>query len=47
LAKEQEAGIKFLAQVLKANDEAFLLTFDVNVDLMQDITGDLHLLTRA
>jgi VWFA-related protein len=47
LAKEQEAGNRFLAQVLKAKDEAFLLTFDVNVDLMQDITGDLHLLTRG
>ncbi len=47
LPKEQEAGNRFLAQVLKPNDEAFLLTFDVNVDLMQDITGDLHLLTRG
>src|SRR5208283_1155293 len=47
LAKEQEAGDRFLAQVLKPKDEAFLLSFDVNVDLLQDITGDLHLLTRA
>ncbi len=45
LAKEQEAGSWFLAQVLKPKDEAFLLSFDVNVDLLQDITGDLHLLT--
>lgn len=47
LAKEQEAGNRFLAQVLKPTDEAFLLTFDVNVDLMQDMTGDVQLLTRG
>ncbi|MGA2635144.1 MAG: VWA domain-containing protein [Terracidiphilus sp.] len=47
LSKEQQAGDKFLEQVLKAKDEAFLLTFDVNVDLLQDITGDVQLLTRG
>ena len=47
LAKEQEAGNRFLAQVLKARAEAFLITFDVNVDLMQDITGDVQMLTRG
>ncbi len=47
LAKEQQAGDQFLEQVLKAKDEAFLLTFDVNVDLLQDITGDVQLLTRG
>ena len=47
LPKEQEAGNRFLARVLRAKDEAFLLTFDVNVDLMQDITGDLQLLARG
>ena len=47
LAKEKEAGDRFLAQVLKAKDEAFLLSFDVNVDLLQDITGDVQLLTRG
>jgi VWFA-related protein len=47
LAKEQEAGDRFLEQVLKAKDEAFLLTFDVNVYLLQDITGDMQLLSRG
>ena len=47
LPKEQEAGGRFLEQVLKEKDAAFLLSFDVNVDLLQDITGDLHLLTRG
>jgi VWFA-related protein len=47
LPREQEAGNRFLAQVLKPQDEAFLLSFDVNVDLLQDITDDLHLLTRG
>lgn len=47
LPLEQEAGNRFLERILKPKDEAFLITFDVNVDLMQDITGDLHLLTRG
>ncbi len=47
LAKEQEAGDRFLEQVLKAKDVAFLITFDVNVDLLQDITGDVQSLTRG
>ena len=47
LTLEQKAGSRFLERILKPKDEAFLLSFDVNVDLLQDITGDLHLLTRA
>ncbi len=47
LTLEQKAGNQFLAQVLKPKDEAFLLSFDVSVDLLQDITGEVPLLTRG
>ena len=40
-------GSQFLEQVLKAKDEAFLLSFDVNVDLLQDFTNSARLLSRA
>jgi VWFA-related protein len=33
--------------VLRQKDEAFLLSFDVNVDLLQDFTNSPRLLTRA
>jgi len=47
LPLEQEAGSRFLERVLKAKDEAFLLSFDVNVDLLQDFTNSPRLLNRA
>ncbi len=47
LPLEQQAGSEFLDRVLKAKDQAFLLSFDVNVDLLQDFTNSAHLLTRA
>jgi len=47
LPLEQQAGSRFLDEVLRKKDEAFLLSFDVNVDLLQDFTNDAHLLTRA
>lgn len=47
LPLEQEAGGRFLAHVLGAKDEAFLLSFDVNVNLLQDVTGDVQLLKSA
>jgi VWFA-related protein len=47
LPLEQQAGSRFLERILKPKDEAFLLSFDVNVDLLRDMTGDLQLLTRA
>jgi hypothetical protein len=39
LPLEQDAGSQFLERVLRAKDEAFLLSFDVNVDLLQDYTN--------
>jgi VWFA-related protein len=47
LPLEQEAGSRFLERVLKAKDEAFLLSFDVNVDLLQDFTNSPRLLSHA
>ena len=47
LPLEQEAGSQFLEQVLRAKDEAFLVSFDVNVDLLQDFTNSPRLLARA
>jgi len=47
LPLEQEAGAQFLERVLKPKDEAFLLSFDVDVDLLQDFTNSPRLLARA
>ena len=47
LPLEQDAGSQFLQQVLRSKDEAFLISFDVNVDLLQDFTNSPRLLARA
>jgi VWFA-related protein len=47
LPLEQQAGGEFLAHVLRQKDEAFLVSFDVNVDLLQDFTNSAHELQRA
>jgi VWFA-related protein len=47
LPLEQDAGSQFLERVLRAKDEAFLLSFDVNVDLLQDFTNSPHMLAHA
>ncbi len=47
LPLEQQAGAQFLERVLKPKDEAFLLSFDVNVDMLQDFTNSPRLLARA
>lgn len=44
---EQEAGAQFLRQVLRPSDLALLMTFDVNVDLLQDFTSEAERLERA
>src|SRR3954449_4907932 len=44
LPMEQEVGAQFLKQVLKEKDLSFLISFDINVELLQDYTnngGDL------
>jgi VWFA-related protein len=47
LPLEQEAGSQFLARVLRKKDEAFLVSFDVNVDLLQDFTNSAHELAHS
>ena len=47
LPLEQDVGSQFLQRVLRQKDEAFLLSFDVNVDLLQDFTNSARLLSRA
>jgi len=47
LPLEQDAGSQFLERVIKPKDEAFLLSFDVEVNLLQDVTDDQRLLARA
>ncbi len=47
LPLEQEAGSAFLSRVLRSKDEAFLISFDVNVDLLSDYTSNAHALSRA
>ena len=47
LPLEQQAGDHFLEQVMRTKDQAFLLSFDVNIDLLQDYTNSVRLLRRA
>lgn len=47
LPLEQEVGSQFLERVLRSKDEAFLVSFDVNVDLLQDFTNSPRLLAHA
>jgi hypothetical protein len=47
LPLEQQFGGQFLHRVLKSKDEAFLVSFDVDVDLLQDFTNSAHELERA
>src|SRR6185312_2222769 len=47
LPLEQQAGAEFLRDVLRSKDEAFLASFDVNVDLLQDFTSSPRELAEA
>ena len=47
LPLEQQFGSQFLSRVLKSKDEAFLISFDVDVDLLQDFTSSPRQLERA
>src|SRR5215475_5278037 len=47
LPLEQEAGAEFLKDVLKPKDEAFLISFDINVDLLTDYTNSPRDIQRA
>ncbi len=47
LPLEQESGAQFLKDVLTPKDEAFLISFDVNVDLLADYTNSPREIKRA
>ena len=47
LEDEKVAGAEFLKQVLQKDDLAFVISFDVNVDLLQDFTNSAADLRRA
>ena len=47
LPLEQDSGARFLKEVLTPKDEAFLISFDVNVDLLADYTNSPRELNRA
>lgn len=47
LPLEQQAGSNFLREIMTPKDEAFVVTFDVDVDLAQDYTNSVSLLSRA
>ncbi len=47
LPLEQTAGAEFLKDVLTPKDEAFLISFDINVDLLTDYTNSANEIQRA
>jgi VWFA-related protein len=51
LEDEKVAGAQFLREVLRKDDLAFVISFDVNVDLLQDFTNSVadlrHAMDRA
>ncbi len=47
LPMEQQTGGAFLERVLRSKDEAFLISFDVGVDLLADYTSNPRQLERA
>lgn len=44
LEEEQVVGADFLHRVITERDLAFVISFDISVDLLQDLTSDSHLL---
>jgi VWFA-related protein len=47
LPLEQQSGAEFLKDVITPKDEAFLISFDINVDLLADYTNSPSELRRA
>src|SRR6185437_7150034 len=47
LPMEKEVGANFLRQILRPKDEAFVISFDVDVNLLQDFTNSDHALRAA
>jgi VWFA-related protein len=47
LPLEQQTGAAFLKRILREKDEAFLISFDVDVNLLEDFTNSPSRLARA
>ena len=47
LEEEQVVGADFLHRVITERDLAFVISFDISVDLLQDLTSDSHLLREG
>jgi VWFA-related protein len=47
LPAEQDAMSRFLARVMRKNDEAMVMSFDSDADLLQDFTDDQDRLSRS
>jgi VWFA-related protein len=47
LDMEKQVGGDFLSQILREKDLAFVISFDVNVELLQDFTSSVKLLKTA
>ena len=47
LDMEKQVGGDFLSQILRDKDLAFVLSFDVNAELLQDFTNSVHSLKNA
>jgi VWFA-related protein len=47
LDMEKQVGGEFLNQILRDKDLAFVISFDIDVDLLQDFTNSVHLLKTA
>jgi VWFA-related protein len=47
LPEEKIVGGDFLRQVITDKDLAFVISFDINVDLLQDLTSDVHILRQG
>ncbi|HTZ49099.1 MAG TPA: VWA domain-containing protein [Verrucomicrobiae bacterium] len=47
LGSIQDAGARFLHRILRKGDEAMIMSFDTDVDLLADFTDDRSILDRA
>jgi VWFA-related protein len=47
LPAEQDAASRFLARVMRKNDQAMVISFDSDADLLQDFTDDQERLSRS
>ena len=47
LPEEKVVGTDFLRQIITDKDLAFIISFDISVDLLQDLTSDVHMLRKG